>query len=100
MKRIGSLFFIILPIIAVTLVIYQIVISNELATLGKNLGQLDNELSTQNDMRDMLVTEVASASSYLVMRTKAEALGFKPPRKNQIVALSSEAPVALGVTLP
>lgn len=99
MKRFAPYLLVILPIIAVTLVIYQIVISNELATLGKSLGQLDHELSAQNDIHETLVTEVASASSYLVMRTKAETLGFVAPRKDQIVALTSESPVALGVTL-
>ena len=98
-KRFAPILLIILPIIAVSLVIYQIVISNELATLGKSLGQLDHELSVQNDIHETLVTEVASASSYMTMRTKAEVLGFVAPRKDQIVALSSAAPVALGVTL-
>ena len=99
MKRIGSLFFIILPIIAVTLVIYQIVISNELATLGKNLGRLNEEWSTQNDIQESLVTEIASTSSFLVMRSRAEALGFKIPLKDQIIALTPQSPVALQVTL-
>lgn len=100
MKRIAPILFVVLPIIAVALVMYQIVISNELATLGKDLGRLNTELSTQNDTHELLATEVASTSSFLVMRNRAESLGYKPPLKDQIIALTVESPVALKVTLP
>ncbi|MEK7060680.1 MAG: hypothetical protein AAB937_00405 [Patescibacteria group bacterium] len=100
MNRIVQILLYLLPITAVALVIYQIVISNELATLGKDLGRLNTELSTQNDIHELLATEVASTSSFLVMRSRAESLGFKPPLKDQIIALSVESPVALKVTLP
>lgn len=100
MKKITPILFVLLPILAVALVIYQIVISNELATLGKDLGRLNDELTNQNDRHELLVTEVASSSSYLILRTRAEALGFKAPLKDQVVALPKESPVALGVTLP
>lgn len=100
MKSKALILFIILPIIAVALVIYQIVISNELATLGKDLGRLNIELSTQNDVHEQLTTEVASTSSFLVIRSRAQALGFKIPLKDQIVTLSPQSPVALQVTLP
>lgn len=100
MKPIVPILFVLLPIIAVALVIYQIVISNELATLGKDLGLLNSELSEQNDIHEILTTEVASTSAFLVMRKKAEGLGFKVPQKDQIIALTPQSPVALRVTLP
>lgn len=100
MKSIVPILFVLLPIIAVALVIYQIVISNELATLGKDLGRLNSELSLQNDIHEVLTTEVASTSSFLVLRKKAESVGFKVPQKDQIIALTPQFPVALRVTLP
>lgn len=100
MNRIVQILLYFLPIAAVGLVIYQIVISNELATLGKDLGYLNNELSVQNDIHELLLTEVASSSSFLRLRVRAEALGFKAPDKDQIIALTPQFSVALGVTSP
>lgn len=100
MKQISSLTIFIFPVIAVILVIYQIVISNELASLGKELGRLNNDLSFERDINELLMTEVASSSSFLLLRKRAESLGFTLPLKDQIIALSQEPPVAFGATLP
>ena len=73
----------------------QVVISNELATLGKRLGQLDTQVSYEADLNEALSTEVASASSLLVLRERAQKLGFVEPTATQIMSLTLEVPVAL-----
>lgn len=86
-----------MPIVAVVLVIMQVVFSNELATLGKQLGKLDSEVTLEKDMHEALATEVASVSSLVSLRVRASELGFKAPTRDQIIALTPEVPVAFGV---
>ncbi len=85
------------PIVAVTLLIVQVIVSNQLATLGKHMEQLDMAVSREQDVRETLETQVASASSLLAIRERAIAEGFHEPKPNQIVALSPDS-VAFGVT--
>lgn len=95
MKKIARIIGIVLPITAIILVVLQVVISNELATLGKRLGQLDAQVSRETDVNEALSTEVASASSLLMIRERAELLGFVEPTAKQIMSLTLEVPVAL-----
>lgn len=95
MKKIARVIGIVLPITAIILVVLQVVISNELAMLGKRLGQLDTQVSRETDLNEALSTEVASASSLLVLRERAQKLGFIEPTAKQIMSLTLEVPVAL-----
>lgn len=95
MKYLFKIIGIILPIAAVVMIILQVVVSNELATLGKKLGQLDLNVKLESDINEAMRTEVASASSLLVMRDRAELLGFVEPTSKQVISLTSEVPVAL-----
>ncbi len=95
MKNIIRIIGFLLPVAAITLVVLQVVVSNELATLGKRLGKLDQQVRIEADMREALSTEVASASSLLVIRERAQAQGFVDPTAKQIISLSLEVPVAL-----
>lgn len=94
MKNILRIAEIILPITAVVLLIVQVVVSNELATLGKQMGQLDAQVRLESDIHESLAIEVASASSLLTLRARASAFGFIEPTTKQIMNLSLQVPVA------
>ncbi len=84
-----------MPILTVVLIVIQVVVSNELASLGKKLGKLDTEISFAQDVYADLSTQVASASSLAALRERAIGMGFREPTQAQIVALTPEVPVAL-----
>lgn len=86
-----------IPIITVLLLIIQVIVSNELATLGKRMGQLDAAVIREQDVHEALETQVASASSLLSLREKAIVLGFHEPLPNQITALLPQVPVAYSI---
>jgi len=94
MKHLMRLLEVLLPITAVILIVFQIVVSNELAALGKQLGRLDAQAREAMDTKEALSIQVASASSLLTLRERAETLGFIEPTAKQIVNLSRETPVA------
>lgn len=84
-----------MPIMTIVLIVVQVVVSNELASLGKKLGKLDTEISFAQDVYADLSTQVASASSLATTRERALSMGFREPTQAQIIALSPEVPVAL-----
>ena len=86
-----------LPLLAGVLVITQVVMTNELASLGKTLGKLDYDVSVADDMYEDLATQVASASSLFALRERAGALGFREPTQSQIIPLVPEVPVAIRI---
>lgn len=98
MKHLVRLGLLSLPIVAVVLLVVQVIVSNELATLSGHMGQLDTQVSEAGDIHAFLETEVASASSLTALRERAGVLGFHEPMPKQIIALSPEVPVAFGVT--
>jgi len=61
------------------------------------MGDLDTAVTNEQDLHDVLATEVASASSLMTLRDRASLLGFHEPAANQIVTLSPNVPVAFGV---
>jgi len=85
---------IMLPLTAVVLLIVQVVISNELAALGKQMGQLDAAVRLESDVKESLAIQVASASSLLTLRERATIAGFVEPTTKQIMNLSLQVPVA------
>lgn len=85
----------VLPIISIVLIVSQVIVSNELATLGKRLGQLESDVRIESDMKEDLEIRVASASSLLTLRDRAIAIGFVEPTSKQILNLLREVPVAL-----
>jgi hypothetical protein len=97
MKQTVRIISVILPCVAIILVVVQVIISNELATLGSRVGKLDTEVAQAQDVHETLEMEVASASSLLSLRERAALFGFHEPEKSQIVALTPEVPVAFGV---
>jgi len=87
---------ILVPCGAVVLVVLQVIVSNELATLNASVGRLDVEIAQARDTHEILSTQVASASSLMVLRDKALELGFHEPTSRQVISLTPEVPVAFG----
>lgn len=83
-----------IPLLAVILVVLQVIVSNQLATLGKRLGELESDIIVEKDRKMALETEVASRSALLAIREKAELMGFVEPTTKQILNLVPEVPVA------
>lgn len=98
MKRIIQTAQIVLPVTAVVLVVIQVIVSNQLATLGKKMGNLDTAVADARDVNEILHTEVASASSLMAVRLRAQAMGFHEPTSKQITSLTPAVPVAFGVS--
>lgn len=97
MKRLLRIAEILLPITALVLLIVQVIISNELATLGKKMATLDREVRIETEAKESLTIAVASASSLLQLRERALAEGFVEPTTKQILNLSLQVPVALDI---
>lgn len=97
MKRIARCIELILPAVAVVLLLTQVIVSNELATLGKEMGQLERDVRVEEGIAESLDIQVASSSSLLAIRERAMAMGFVEPTANQVISLSRETPVALGL---
>lgn len=84
-----------LPITAILLLIMQVVLSNELTTYGKKVGELEKEVQFAQDENEALEIAVASSSALLTLREKAVVLGFVDPSTKQILNLTPVAPVAI-----
>ncbi len=95
MKYVLKILEMIIPVVAIVLVVTQVIVSNELATLGKRLGELEDGVRIEADVKESLEIQVASASSLLTLRDRALTLGFVEPSPKQILNLSLEVPVAL-----
>ncbi len=85
-----------IPVSALILMVFQVVVSNQLGTLGKQLGQIEGEILVERDIQQVLETQVASQSALLSVRERAINLGFIEPSGKQIVNLTPEVPVAYG----
>lgn len=95
MNRLFRLVEFILPLTAIILLVFQVVLSNELTTHGKQVGELEKEVWLAKDEKEALTIEVASASSFLTLGRRAEALGFMEPQSKQILTLTTAVPVAI-----
>lgn len=100
MKYMLKIMYGVVPLLALVLVITQVVVSNELAKLGKGLGKLNTDIVVQQELRADLSTQVASASSLFALRERAVAMGFLEPGQSQIISLSPDVPVALRIIQP
>lgn len=83
------------PCIAFVLVVGQIIVTNELAGVRKDIHWLDLEIAALTDEHDLLSQYVASASSLLSISQKAATAGFVAPKKANIIALDDSIDVAV-----
>lgn len=77
-------------------IVGSVIVSNQLATMGTSLHETEAEIVKEQEARQALETQVASASSLLTVRARAQELGFREPTTKQIVTLTLDVPVALG----
>ncbi len=96
MKRLIRALIRLLPVIAILLLGVEIIVANELAGLGDDLAAVSAAVDKERATNEALATRVASSSSLLAIREKANTLGFHEPTKAQTLVFNpSELPVAL-----
>lgn len=77
MKMIGKIIISTLPLFAIGLIVFQLFLTNELASFGEKILEIDAKIESLSDDNLRLESQVASASSLLTIETKAFELGFK-----------------------
>jgi len=76
MKLLSTISAIVLPIIALTLFVVQIMSTNNLAQDGSTLKAITDKTNTLEFENERLDQQIASLSSLLVVHEKAKAIGF------------------------
>lgn len=94
MKRLLSAATFFMPILAFFLVIMQIIVSNELGLLGKDLAELETNINQEKIVKLATVIQIASDSSMLVQDARAKLLGFAEPARANLIVLDATLPVA------
>ena len=79
----------------VFLVVAQLVWTNTLVGSGRDVRAVDVKIAALRGENEMLVAQVASASSLLTMAERVTAMGFVAPSKSQYVMIQESVPVAL-----
>ena len=86
-----------IPLIVCLLLITEIIVSNELAALGRKVSIHDSDIERIDEENQMLREEIASSSSLIAVTVRAQEAGFQDPRSGQILTLVPEQlPVAFG----
>lgn len=73
------------PIAAVFLIVAELLVTNELAGLGKRVQQTDIAIDSYREENDILRQRVASASSLLTIENKARLMGFTESPKYIVI---------------
>lgn len=79
--------------VALSLIVIQVIISNQLATTGLHSAEVETKIQTFVSENADLRQQIASASALRTIESKAHELGFTHPVKP--VYLSTDLPVAL-----
>lgn len=69
----------IIPFAAIILVIFELIVSNELASYGGRILSLDTSIESMQQENDTLEAHIASSSALSVIQVKAFAQGFTQP---------------------
>lgn len=82
------------PILALVIILSEIIVTNELAVYGDKLNELDAQIEVVTDDSLRLQQKIASASSIIVISSKAEEMGLV--KANDFISVTSdEFPFAL-----
>jgi cell division protein FtsL len=85
-----------IPMFVVALVVAEIILTNELAGLGQEVGSLETHIDALKEENQLLREQTASASSLLTIAAQAQMLGFRDATPHQFLSLVPEQfPVAL-----
>lgn len=74
----GKLFYIFLPLL-VTLSIAQFLLSNDLASTGNSVFEVEQSIKVLREENEILKQQVASARSLSAIEDRANELGFAAP---------------------
>ncbi len=80
-------------IVIILLTFIQIIVSNTLSTTGVTLGKLEDQITYYDKENQVLKENLLAESSFAVLFSKAQNLGFIPEKSN--VVLSNSLPLAL-----
>jgi hypothetical protein len=94
MNRLLAVCCYIAPLCTIGLIILQIIVSNQLGMLGRDLRSLSVSIDSAKAIHEQLATEVASASSMMTLESRALSRGFHEPGKDNLVILDTSIPVA------
>ncbi|OGG31609.1 hypothetical protein A3A63_00055 [Candidatus Gottesmanbacteria bacterium RIFCSPLOWO2_01_FULL_46_9] len=95
MKRIRNVFVRVLPVLAVSLAVIEIILANQLAGSGKAVRSVDLTVDVLRQENELLTQRVASASSLITIFSRAKEIGFIEPAKSQYLTIVPEQlPVA------
>jgi len=85
-----------IPLFALLLIIIELIVTNELAGLGREVSTMDSTIAVTHEENEQLSEQIASESSLIAIAVKAKELGFIEPSKSQYMTLGPEQfPVAL-----
>lgn len=82
-----------LPLWVIVLVVTELLLSNELVGLGKQVKHIDGQIDAVVADNDSLREHIASVSSLLVIEQKASELGLEKAKK-YLTLSSDQFPVA------
>ena len=95
MNRVVKIIRKIVPGIALSLIVIELLVTNELAGLADDVRSMETSLYLLEEQNDYLAAEVASASALSTIATKAQDVGFRKPLNSQYLAVGQEYVVLL-----
>ncbi|MEK7129881.1 MAG: hypothetical protein AAB803_02565 [Patescibacteria group bacterium] len=85
-----------LPLILISGILIEFVLTNHLASLGREVRVIDERINQLREENEQLVGDVASASSLLTVSARASELGFVEPEQYLTIG-ADQFPFALNV---
>lgn len=85
-------------IMAITLVVGQLIVTNNLASTAHNMREFDATISKVSEKNDQIAQQIASASALQTISEKAQVLGFRLSKTSDFISLGQNE-VALLVPL-
>lgn len=86
------------PFFAGFLIIFEIILTNQLAGSGGQIQSVDMKIDTLHQQNALLSGQVASASSLTTIAVRASEMGLIEPKKTQYIAVTAELPVAINTS--
>lgn len=93
-KKIAKFFINTIPLWVLILIVFKIYVTNEFATLGRNVKNIDEQTIILTEENEQMQQQIASSSSLLAIGDKAKESGYKEPVKDSVITIGA-VPVAL-----
>lgn len=78
----------VLPVAVILLIVFQIILTNEMVNYGRTVSQIDKRIDRLKNENEHMALQVASSSSLLYLEQKARELGFTD--KPNLISLGQE----------